>query len=122
MSSMTTEFIANLKLASRFPNLKQAEIGYDPAFATSLALRLQTAGFKVVEVPQNYRHISEPSQVFEALLKGKRITHNGNRCLRWNVENVSIKTDDARRIRPVKPKKAVKSIDGWSRRLWESVG
>jgi phage terminase large subunit-like protein len=101
-----------LKLAERFPRLKEGEIGYDPAFATSLALRLQAARFKVVETPQNYRHISEPSQVFEALLKGKRITHNKNPCLRWNVENVSIKTDDARRIRPVKPKKAAKRIDG----------
>jgi phage terminase large subunit-like protein len=89
-----------LKLAQRFPKLKEGEIGYDPAFATSLALRLQAAGLKVVEVPQNYRHISEPSQVFEALLKGGRITHSGNRCKRWNVENVSIKADDARRIRP----------------------
>jgi phage terminase large subunit-like protein len=101
-----------LKLAERFPKLKEGEIGYDPAFATSLALRLQNAGFKVVETPQNYRHISEPSQVFEALLKGRRITHDGNRCHRWNVENVSIKSDDAGRIRPVKPKKASKRIDG----------
>jgi phage terminase large subunit-like protein len=50
--------------------------------------------------------------VFEALLKGRRITHDGNRCHRWNVENVSIKSDDAGRIRPVKPKKASKRIDG----------
>ena len=101
-----------VRLAERFQKLKEGQIGYDPAFATSLALRLQSAGFKTVEVPQNYRHISEPSQVFEALLKGGRITHNGNRCLRWNVENASVKTDDAGRIRPVKPRRAAKRIDG----------
>jgi len=32
--------------------------------------------------------------------------------LRHHVENVAIKTDDARRIRPVRPKKAGKRIDG----------
>lgn len=101
-----------LKLAVRFPMLKEGEIGYDPAFVTELALKLTAAGFKMVEVPQNYVHLSEPCQVVEALLKSRRIAHDKNRCMRRCVENVAIKTDDARRIRPVKPKKASKRIDG----------
>jgi len=101
------------QLAERFPKLKEGEIAYDPAFVGSLAIRLRDkGGFKILEMPQNYTHLNEPSHVFEALLKGKRISHDGNRCLRWNIENVMIKTDDARRIKPVKPKKAVKRIDG----------
>jgi phage terminase large subunit-like protein len=101
-----------IKLAVQFPNLKQAQIGYDPAFATDIAGKLDKAGFQVAEVLQNYSTMNEPCQVFEALLKAKRVANDGNRCMRWNIENVAIKKDDAGRIRPVKPKKAAKRIDG----------
>lgn len=102
-------------LATRFPLVKQADIGYDPAFATELAIQLRDhCGFKdkTVEVLQNYKHLSEACQVFEALVKAKRVIHGGHRLLRWNLENVAIKTDDAGRIRPVKSRKATKRIDG----------
>jgi phage terminase large subunit-like protein len=101
------------KIAPRFPLLKQGEIGYDPAFATDIANRLRDrGGFTTVEVLQNYKHFSEPSQVFEALVKSGRWQHDGHPILRWNVENVAVKRDDAGRIRPVKPRRASKRIDG----------
>lgn len=101
-----------LGLPKRFPLAKQAEIGYDPAFATEIAVRLQAAGYKTVEVLQNYKNLSEASQVFEALVKARRVIHAGHRLLRWNVENVAIRQDDAGRIRPVKPRRQSKRIDG----------
>lgn len=98
---------------ARFPRLKGAQFAYDPAFATEVALSLRDGyGLTIVEVLQNYKHLSEACQVFEALVKAKRIIHGGHRLLRWNIENVAIKRDDAGRIRPVKPKKATKRIDG----------
>jgi phage terminase large subunit-like protein len=101
------------KILPRFPKLKQGMIGYDPAFATDIATKLRDlAGLKIVEVLQNYKMLSEPSQIIEALIKGKRIRQDGHKILRWNWENTSIKTDDAGRIRPVKPKHASKRIDG----------
>jgi phage terminase large subunit-like protein len=63
-------------------------------------------------VLQNYKMLSEPAQIIEALIKGKRFSHDGHRILRWNWENVAVKTDDAGRIRPVKPKRASKRVDG----------
>jgi len=101
-----------LGLAKRFPLVKQGDVAYDPAFATEIAVRLQAAGYKTVEVLQNYKHLSEACQVFEALVKARRVIHGGHRLLRWNVENVAIKQDDAGRIRPVKPRKQAKRIDG----------
>lgn len=104
-----------MDLVTRFPLAAQAEIGYDPAFATELAVQLRDrCGFqdKTVEVLNNYKHISEACQVFEALVKAKRVIHGGHKLLRWNVENVEVKTDDAGRIRPVKPRKQTKRIDG----------
>lgn len=99
-------------LGRRFPLAKQGEVGYDPAFATEIALSLQKAGWKTVEVLQNYKHLSEACQVFEALVKARRVLHGGHRLLRWNLENVAVRQDDAGRIRPVKPRKQAKRIDG----------
>ncbi len=100
-------------LVSRFPLLNQAAIGYDPAFATEVGIDLRDrCGLKAEEVLQGYKYLSEACQVFEALVKAKRVIHGGHRLLRNNLENVAIKTDDSGRIRPVKPKKATKRIDG----------
>lgn len=100
-------------IVPRYPRLKQGLIGYDPAFATDLATKLKTlAGLQTAEILQNYQHLSEPSQIVEALIKGKRVHHDGHRLLRWNWEHVAVKRDDAGRIRPVKPKHAAKRIDG----------
>lgn len=103
---------AKADLVRRFPLLKQGQFGYDPAFATAVALQLAGIGLTTVEVLQNYTHLNEACQVFEALVKAGRVVHGGHRLLRWNVENVAVRRDDAGRIRPVKPKKATKRIDG----------
>ena len=99
-------------LTARFPLAKVGQVGYDPAFATEIAIRLTKEGLTVVELLQNFKTFSEPSQVFEALVKAQRVIHGGHRLLRWNLENVAVKRDDAGRIRPVKPRKAGKRIDG----------
>jgi phage terminase large subunit-like protein len=101
------------KIVPRYPRLKQGTIGYDPAFANDLATKLRDKGnLQTVEVLQNYKMLSEPSQVVEALLKGKRVHHDGHRVLRWCFENACVKTDEAGRIRPVKPKNRSKRVDG----------
>jgi len=100
-------------IVPQFALLKQGVIAYDPAFATDLATQLRDrAGLNVVEVLQNYKMLSEPSQIMEALIKGGRAHHDGHHVLRWNWENIAIKTDDAGRIRPVKPRQRSKRIDG----------
>ncbi len=101
------------RILPRFPLLKQGQVGYDPAFATDIANRLRDrAGMTTVEVLQNYTHMNEPCHVLEALVKSKRCRQDGHPLLRWNAENVAVKRDDAGRIRPVKPKKSGKKIDG----------
>lgn len=100
------------EIAERFPRLKEAEIGYDPAFATDIATKLSNRGYRCVEILQNYKYMSEPAHLFEALIKGQRVRHSGHRVLRWNVENCAVKRDDAGRIRPVKPRNQAKRIDG----------
>ena len=99
-------------IAEQFPLLAQAEIGYDPAFATDLAVKLKNHGYTMVEIPQNYKHFSEPCHLMEAMIKGGRVHHDGHRVLRWNIENVAVRRDDAGRLRPGKPKRMAKRIDG----------
>ncbi len=101
------------KIVPSYPRLKQGTVGYDPAFATDIATKLRdVGGLQIVEILQNYKMLSEPSQIVEALIKGKRVHHDGHPVLRWNWENAAVKTDDAGRIRPVKPKRASKRVDG----------
>lgn len=100
------------KIAPRFPRLKGSEIGFDPAFATDMAQKLAGAGYTTVEILQGYKHFSEPCHLFEGLLKAKRVEHAVHRLMRWNVENVAIKKDEAGRIKPVKPRGGRKRIDG----------
>lgn len=101
------------KILPMFPRLKQAPVGYDPAFATDIATQLRDrAGLQVKEMIQNYKGLSEPAMIFEALIKAKRVSHGAHRVLRNHIEHVAVKTDDAKRIRPVKPKHTGKHIDG----------
>ena len=75
----------------RYPRLKQGTIGYDPAFATDIATKLARPrpACTMLEVLQNYTMISEPAQIVEALIKGRRVRHDGHRVLRWNWENAA---------------------------------
>lgn len=102
----------NGPIAARFPRLRGGEVRYDPAFATEVAQKLMGAGFVCVETPQNYKHLSEPAHIVEALLRDGRLNHSGHPVLRWNAENVAVKRDDAGRIRPVKSRRTTKRIDG----------
>lgn len=101
------------KILPRFPKLKQGVLGYDAWGATDLSTKLRDkAGIPIEEVQQSYSGLNEASQVYEALLKGKRVRHDGHRPWRWCHENLAVKTDDLLRIKPVKPKNASKRVDG----------
>jgi phage terminase large subunit-like protein len=98
--------------STRFPRLRGAEIGYDPAFATDIAMKLQGAGFRMVEVLQNYKHLSEPAHVLEALVRASASPTTGTACSAGTWRTARSRQDDAGRIRPVKPKRATRRIDG----------
>jgi phage terminase large subunit-like protein len=76
-----------------------------------MALQLQGAGYRMVEVRQGYFTLSEPSKLFEALVRSRRLRHDGHKVLRWCVSNVAVKEDPNENIRPIKPSKK-KRIDG----------
>jgi phage terminase large subunit-like protein len=88
------------------------QIGYDPRGATQLATQLRDKGFDMVELTQGYNNMSEPAQIFEALVYAGRVRHNDNPVMRWNVQNSSVKhSKDNRMIIPYKSHQR-KRIDG----------
>jgi len=97
------------ELAQRFNIL---QIGFDPWNALHLATQLAEAGITMVEVPQNFRHLSEAAKDLEAKVLGVQLRHNGDKVARWMMENVAILRDNNGNIRPVKPKDRLKKIDG----------
>ncbi|MCG3136055.1 MAG: hypothetical protein HMLKMBBP_03852 [Planctomycetes bacterium] len=92
-----------------------AQIGYDPWNANHLASSLTAAGVQMVEVRQGYASLSGPAKLFEALVRSRRIRHDGNPVMRWCVANCEVATDPAGNIKPVKPGGAAQGtrrIDG----------
>jgi phage terminase large subunit-like protein len=88
-------------------------IGIDGAGAAAVINRLQRefGDEKVIEIPQSFRQLSEPSKTLEAMIVSRNIAHPGNPCLDWNLANMAIEENTWREIRPVKIDQR-KRIDG----------
>lgn len=87
-------------------------IGIDAAGATMLITRLQRElGDLVVEIPQGFRHLSEPSKQLEGLVLAGRLRVAPNPMLDWNVANVGVERNKWDELRPVKLSQRMR-IDG----------
>lgn len=92
---------------------KIRELGYDPLYATELALDLSEAGVKVVQVGQTARNLSEP---MDALLREVNLcgfAHGANPVLRWNALNLQEKRLPSGMVLPNKSNPKAR-IDGIS--------
>lgn len=88
------------------------EIAYDPWGAVQLANQLQDDdGIVMVEHRQGYKSMSNPMKELMKLVKSKKLAHGGNPVLRWNADNIVVKTDPAENIKPEKAK-SIGRIDG----------
>jgi phage terminase large subunit-like protein len=87
------------------------QVRYDPRGATQLARKIGEAGFEAVEIGQGFNHLSEPSQIFEALILARRVKHGNHPVMRWNVQNVAVAFGKYNDIRPFKSHRK-KRIDG----------
>jgi phage terminase large subunit-like protein len=105
-----------LKLAGQ---MTIKEIGYDPWNATQLAVQLQNElnptvnehGFRMVEMRQGMKSLSEPAKEFEKLIVDKKLRHGGHPVMRWMVGNASVRRDSNDNIVPDKEESKAK-IDG----------
>jgi phage terminase large subunit-like protein len=66
-----------------------------------------------VEVTPSYRHYSEPTKEFKALIEAGMIHHRGEPIMQWMIENLHVKENNFLDIMPVKKDKKKKyKIDG----------
>jgi phage terminase large subunit-like protein len=95
------------ELAERFD---VQEVAFDPWQARQMMTRLTEDGLPVVELKQNFGHMSGPTKDFERALLSRRIRHSGHPVLRWCVGNLVLLEDPAGNVRPNK-KRAIERID-----------
>ncbi len=87
------------------------EIGYDRWGATQISQDLEGCGFTVIPMGQGFASMSPPTKELMNLTLQKRIAHAGHPVLRWNMDNIYIRTDPAGNIKADKAKSTEK-IDG----------
>ena len=87
------------------------EIGFDRWGAVQMVQNLEGMGFTVVPFGQGFKDMSPPTKELMKLTLEQRIAHGGHPVLRWNMDNVFIRTDPAGSIKMDKAKSTEK-IDG----------
>ena len=87
------------------------EIAYDRWSATQVVQNLEGAGYTMVPFGQGFKSMSAPTNDLMRLAMSKRIAHGGHPVLRWNVDNIFIKTDPAGNIK-VDKEKSTERVDG----------
>lgn len=87
------------------------EIAFDRWGAVQMVQNLEKIGFTVVPFGQGYKDMSPPTKRLMELVLEERIAHGGHPALRWMMDNIFIKQDDAGNIKPDKARSTEK-IDG----------
>lgn len=100
------EFI--VELGKKFNIL---EIACDRWNATHMVQLLEDDGFKMIPFGQGFRDMSAPTKDLMRMVLEKSIRHNGHPVLRWNIDNIFIRTDPAGNIKMDK-EKSTEKIDG----------
>lgn len=77
-------------------------VGYDPHQATMLVTRLQEAGVPVIEFRPTVLNFSEPMKQIEALIRDRKLAHDGDEVMTWAMSNVVAKLDAKDNVYPRK--------------------
>lgn len=96
------------QLGERF-NIR--EITFDRWGAVQMVQNLEGMGFTVVPMGQGFASLSPPTKELMKLTLEKKLAHGGHPVLRWNMDNIFIRTDPAGNIKADKAKSTEK-IDG----------
>lgn len=96
------------ELGKRF-NIR--EIAFDRWGAVQMVQNLEGMGFTVVPFGQGFKDMSPPTKELMKLTLEQKIAHSGHPVLRWNMDNIFIRTDPAGNIKADK-EKSTEKIDG----------
>ena len=87
------------------------EIAFDRWGAVQMVQNLEGMGFTVVPFGQGFKDMSPPTKELMKLTLEQKIAHDGHPVLRWNMDNIFIRTDPAGNIKADK-EKSTEKIDG----------
>lgn len=87
------------------------EIAFDRWGAVQMVQNLENMGFTVVPFGQGFKDMSPPTKELMKLVLEQKIAHAGHPVLRWNMDNIFIRTDPAGNIKADK-EKSTEKIDG----------
>lgn len=90
------------------------ELAVDRLFqGAQLCTQLLEDGFDVIAFGQGFVSMAAPCKEFEERVLSGRLEHGNNPVLKWMASNVSVATDPAGNMKPVKPKRnSPYKIDG----------
>lgn len=71
------------------------EIAFDRWGAVQMVQSLENMGFNVVAMGQGFVSMSPPTKELMKLTLEQKIAHGGHLVLRWNMDNIFIRTDPA---------------------------
>lgn len=78
------------------------EIAFDPAWSRAIEGPLLDEGFEMVEFIQSMRNYTTPMSELEKLLTEEKIAHGGNPVLEWAFDNLVVKTNHNKEMKPDK--------------------
>ncbi|EHI69968.1 terminase large subunit [Streptococcus ictaluri] len=87
------------------------EIAFDRWGAVQMVQNLENMGFTVVPFGQGFKDMSPPTKELMKLTLEEKLAHGGHPVLRWNMDNIFIRTDPAGNIKADK-EKSTEKIDG----------
>ena len=93
------------KLDERF-NIR--EIAYDRWNASMMVQALEDDNFTMIPFGQGFRDMSNPTKDLMRMVLEGSLRHNRNPVLRWNIDNVFVRTDPAGNIKIDKEKSTEK--------------
>ncbi|EYE87124.1 terminase, partial [Fervidicella metallireducens AeB] len=87
------------------------EIAFDRWGAVQMVKNLEGMGFTVVPFGQGFKDMSTPTKELMKSTLEQKLAHGGHPVLRWNMDNIFIRTDPAGNIKADK-EKSTEKIDG----------
>lgn len=84
------------------------ELAVDPWNATQLSLQLSRDGLNVIHYPCNSRNLNEPCKMISHLVLSRKLRHDGNPVMSWQMSNVVMRSDSSGNIKPCKASSADK--------------
>ena len=92
-------------------NYEIREIAYDRWNASMMVQALDDDGFTMVPFGQGFRDMSNPTKDLMRLVLERSLRHNRHPVLRWNIDNVFVRTDPAGNLK-IDKEKSTEKVDG----------